>query len=175
MNTSQLAKYRCHLADWQKARRARSLACDDAARFALHKRVIGRACSSKDFTNAELDKVLAALLAESEPGNLNAQLKQIDQPDNRRASMQARCMAAGAKFITGNDAKHVEIKTVAYLAGIAKRLGYGANWPLPEVGQLAKVMGVIEAQAQRELAKRDAEEEKLAAVPADAADEELAR
>ncbi|HYE32524.1 MAG TPA: hypothetical protein VEH27_13925 [Methylomirabilota bacterium] len=66
--------------EWAKVR-----AIDPAMdRHALHTQALGKAKSSKAFTNADLDKVLAAFRAVSEPHNLNAQVRQLEQPKKRQ-------------------------------------------------------------------------------------------
>jgi hypothetical protein len=80
MNSAQLAKYHITKKQWADARKARGAAADQAALDTLQQRTIGRACSSKDFTQRDLDAMLGAFLAEARPGDLNAQLQQIDQP-----------------------------------------------------------------------------------------------
>lgn len=49
-------------------------------RHELHVQAIGRDKSHKDFNNEDLDKVLAVFRALSEPWNLNAQIRQDNQP-----------------------------------------------------------------------------------------------
>ena len=49
-------------------------------RHALHVKALGCDKSSKDFTNADLDRVLAEFLAISRPDSLSPQLRQQDQP-----------------------------------------------------------------------------------------------
>lgn len=49
-------------------------------RHDLHARALGQDKSSKDFTNQDLDRVLAEFQAISRPDDLDAQLRQQDQP-----------------------------------------------------------------------------------------------
>jgi len=52
-------------------------------RHDLHVKALGLDKSSKDFTNADLDRVLAEFRAISQPDNLDAQLRQQDMPRRR--------------------------------------------------------------------------------------------
>ena len=55
----------------------------DANRHALHIQALGRDVSSKAFTNAQFDQVLGVFRAISRPADLNAQLRQQQQPRTR--------------------------------------------------------------------------------------------
>ncbi len=55
-----------------------------ADRHALHTLALGTDKSSKEFTNADLDKVLGAFRAVTRPADLNAQVRQEKQPDIRQ-------------------------------------------------------------------------------------------
>ncbi len=65
--------------EWAAVRRV----CPEADRHELHARALGLDKSSKEFTNADFDKVLAEFRAISEPDNLEGQLRQISQPVRR--------------------------------------------------------------------------------------------
>ena len=52
-------------------------------RHGLHVKALGLDKSSKDFTNEDLDRVLAEFRAISQPDNLDAQLRQQDMPRRR--------------------------------------------------------------------------------------------
>jgi len=67
--------------EWQKVRSQRPA----ADRHALHIEALGEDKSHKDFTNEEFDQVLSVFRAVSEPDNLDAQLRQLDQPRRRLA------------------------------------------------------------------------------------------
>jgi hypothetical protein len=128
----------------------------DNKRHELHKRALGRDKSSKDFTNADLDKVLAVFRAVYDGGNLDAQLAQLDQPENRRLKMIDRCMRAAISFIEG-DADAIR----RYLDGTADRM-FGVAFVHLDQGQegnaqLAKVMGALERTARVRKAKAEKE------------------
>lgn len=124
----------------------------DNKRHELHKRALAHDKSSKDFTNAELDKVIAVFRAVYDGGNLDAQLAALDQPENRRAAMIKRCQAAARSFIEGKDDAAKERNLVAYLDGTADRMFGVAFVHLDQGqegnGQLAKVMGALERTAR---------------------------
>ncbi len=129
----------------------------DAKRHACHAKALGRDKSSKDFTNAELDKVIAAFRAVSDGGNLNAQLQQLDQPDNRRAAMVKQCHIAAGSFITGNDQDHQAEMIRRYLDGISDKM-FGVTFARLDHGQeghaqLGKVMGAMARTARVRKAK----------------------
>ncbi len=70
--------------EWGKVRAAckqQGLPVPD--RHELHVKALGLDKSSKDFTNEDLDRVLAEFRALSQPDNLAAQLRQQDQPRSR--------------------------------------------------------------------------------------------
>ena len=73
------AQTKLYWREWGAVHRARP----DADRHALHLAALGYECSSKRFTNAEFDKVLAEFRAVSDPANLGAQLRQQRQPKTR--------------------------------------------------------------------------------------------
>lgn len=129
----------------------------DHKRHELHKRALGRDKSSKAFSNPELDKVIAVFRAVSDGGNLEAQLAQLDQPENRRVRMIERCWSAVRTFIEGRDREHQDELCRRYLDGTADRM-LGVPFALLDRGQegnaqLAKVMGALERTARVRKAK----------------------
>jgi hypothetical protein len=68
--------------EWSAAKKAGALTDQD--RYALMEEALGLDdVSSKNLTNEQLDKVLAAFRAISRPSSLNTQLRQIEQPRTR--------------------------------------------------------------------------------------------
>lgn len=68
----------------------------EADRHELHVQSLGKDKSSSDFSNADLDKVLATFRAITRPSDLDGQLRQVHQPETRAlyALDQAmRCLA----------------------------------------------------------------------------------
>jgi hypothetical protein len=130
----------------------------DAKRHELHQRALGRARSSKDLSNAELDKVIAVFRAVYDGGNLDAQLAQLDQPENRRLQLIKRCRHAAGSFIEGDDEYEVEKNITAYLDGTADRM-FGVSFVSLDQGQvgdaqLRKVMGALDRTARVRKAKQ---------------------
>ena len=54
-------------------------------RHTLHVKALGYDKSSKEFTNAEFDKILATFRAYTRPADLDGQLRQLEQPKIRAA------------------------------------------------------------------------------------------
>ena len=90
MTSAQNALYWREIGAWSRARKARGLPVDSAARHAAHAKALGRDKSHLAFLNPEFDKVLAVLRAESRPDDLNAQIRQLDQPEQRKSDLLAR-------------------------------------------------------------------------------------
>jgi hypothetical protein len=65
--------------EWGKVRKA----APETDRHELHVRALGADRSHKEFTNGDLDQVLAEFRVVSEPWNLNAQMRQLNQPRKR--------------------------------------------------------------------------------------------
>ena len=129
----------------------------DNKRHELHRRALGADKSSKDFTNADLDRLIAVFRAVYDGGNLDAQLAQLDQPENRRQAMIRRCHVAAGSFIGGHDDDAHARGVAAYLDGTADRM-FGVKFVdldhgQPGNAQLAKVMGALERTARVRKAK----------------------
>lgn len=143
-------------AEWSKLRdvlRARGVGAADieARRGALTVRALGAAKSSKAFTNADLDRVIAAIKAETQPADLNAQLRQIDQPENRRAAAFTRLRTACTSLAEVSPA-HARLGDQGsqdrYLSGLAQRVI--GKWPEQcTEADLAKLAGIVEKQLAR--------------------------
>lgn len=129
MSPAQTAMY---FSLWGRVRdvlKARGLPHGDVQRHALHKKALGAMKSSKDFTNADLDKVKAAMLAIVEPGNLTAQLKALDQPALRNVEARAKCFELLVELGIGKgyEFDHAENTRRAYLDSIVRKLTKGAH------------------------------------------------
>lgn len=150
MTNAQLAKYHVLKKQWADARTARQQPADQATLDALQKRTIGRVCSSKVFTQADLDKMVGAFLAEIDGGNLNAQMAQNEQPAQRRAALEARIFAAGAKIVTPGATKdQTEWRVINYVGGIVANMGEARRRPILDERLLGKLAGILEARAAR--------------------------
>lgn len=139
MTTAQLTKYRVNLSKWRAARKAAGKPHDDVARYEMHRKAIGRACSSTEFTNHEFDMVLAVMAAEFAPADLNAQMRQQDQLDYRLQELRARVaqlapsagIERGAdgvsayfrRFLNGRHVDRLDERTLQKLVGMLERRG----------------------------------------------------
>ena len=84
----------------------------EEARHDLHRKALGRDKSSKEFSNADLDKVIAAFRAVWDDANLDAQLRQLDQPEHRLGAARKRI----AVLASNCGIKHGEAGLEAYFA-----------------------------------------------------------
>jgi hypothetical protein len=83
-----------YINEWNDAKKAGALKESD--RHALHIKALGEDKSSKDFSNDDLDKVLAEFRAISKPDSLNDQIRQQEQNRTRldhRIADQIKCLA----------------------------------------------------------------------------------
>lgn len=92
MTPAQNRKYRW---EWSKVRThlvARGMGAGqcEKERHAIHVRALGKDKSSTRLTNADFDKVIAAFRAAWDAGNLDAQLRQIDQAEKRVDILRTR-------------------------------------------------------------------------------------
>lgn len=82
----------------------------ESRRHELHKKALGHHKSSKDFTNADLDRVLAVFFSITEPDNLHAQLKLIDQPELRVRLMRERIYELAEQVVDkpGSEGRYID-------------------------------------------------------------------
>lgn len=95
--------------EWAAVRRADP----QANRQALTVRALGRAGSSKEFSNADLDKVLAVFRAVSRPADVDGQLRQQGQARARREHRideVMRCLGVYVEDVAGYVARIVADK-----------------------------------------------------------------
>ncbi|HEY0966967.1 MAG TPA: hypothetical protein VGD88_06230 [Opitutaceae bacterium] len=146
MSPDQIRKYRVHVAQWQAARKEAGKPHDDAARYELHRRCTGRACSSTAFTNAELDKVLQAMMAEIDPAGFDEQMRLQESPELRIEDYRCRCHDAVAAIV-GDDVAHRR----NYLAAIVRQVSYGKATALDKISerQTQQVMGILERRVRQ--------------------------
>lgn len=114
----------------------------EAQRHRLHIDALGRDASSKTLKNAELDRILAKFRSFSRPDDLTAQLKQLDQPEQRMEAYRARALAL-ADEIGVEEHGHT-----AYLDSLARRV-CGRSWERLHETEVAKICGILDAQALR--------------------------
>lgn len=114
----------------------------DAKRHQLHKQALGVMKSSKKFTNADLDKVLAVFRAITQPDNLNAQLHAIEQPEQRMAKLHADCRAIVLQLPKIAAAQHPETYADNYINQVAFSLAGVVFYALSEQNA-ARVLGIL--------------------------------
>jgi hypothetical protein len=130
----------------------------DAKRHELHLKALGKAKSSKALNNADLDKVLAAFRAVWDDANLDAQLRQEEQPEKRRIALQQRCYRAVESFITDPIEARRSLAIENYVGATAQRICHKRFDELGEA-ELGKVAGALERSARVRAGHRNAEQE----------------
>jgi hypothetical protein len=166
MNAAQTSLY---FREWSAVRRhfiARGIdpKLADNKRHELHVKALGRAMSSKDFRNADLDKVLGVFRAITRPGDLNAQLHVEDSEIERRAEALEGCrLACWEMYLLGdNRMARGEIRE-RYIAGTARGIlkkepADCYSWELNKVlGALRRRVGVLRRDNPRVAASMDAD------------------
>lgn len=109
----------------------------DAKRHALHKKALGSDKSSKDFTNADLDKVLAEFYAITRPGDLGVQLRQQEQVFARKEDAAKKIEALLAEI--GIERNHA-----AYIDGIIRKVIRGkTSWEELNDREASVLVGVL--------------------------------
>jgi hypothetical protein len=125
----------------------------DAKRHELHVAALGRAKSSKAFTNADLDKVLAKFRAVHDGGNLEAQLAAEDAPEEQRREVLHRCGGAlWDCYQLGDRRFGSEATCQSYIAGTCRNV-IGKEPADCNAAELAKVLGCLNAMLRRARAK----------------------
>lgn len=107
---------------------------DDAQRRSIQASALGeRTVSSKALTNAQFDLVLAKFRSYSRPDDFNAQMRQLDQPEQRRArifELAEQCGIDGgaegveryfANWFRGRSFAGLNDRELQQLAGILQR------------------------------------------------------
>jgi len=150
MSPAQLTKYHATWAKCRAALKAAGKPHDEAARYALHERTIGRRCSSKELSNSEFDQVLAAMMAIVAPDDFGAQMRQQDQEDLRREDVLSRIDDALAVIIPRSGCKsdaHAVHARASYKHKLADRM-FGKITDLTD-RQQQQLMGVLERSARK--------------------------
>jgi len=117
----------------------------DAKRHELHKKALGQMKSSKAFTNADLDKVLAVFYAITRPADLNSQLRQMEQQTERIRRMQSDCRRLVMQLPKVQAAEDSEFYAKNYLNTVANSL-YGVAFAALDEKQLARVTGTLRSK-----------------------------
>jgi hypothetical protein len=141
--------------EWARLRdvlraRSKSMSQIEDYRHDLTRRALGVAKSSKDFTNADLDKVLARLRAEIDPADLDAQLALQESPDRRRVYLLERCEeVCGAMWSHGADSRllHLEARQ-GYIRGTARNVCKKELEDCTDA-EIGKVLGCLQARLKR--------------------------
>lgn len=144
MTPRQTAKY---WSEWQRVRdvlisRGIDRQQVESRRHELHKRALGQAKSSKAFTNADLDRVLAVFLSITEPDNLAAQLKLIEQPELRLRMMRERIYELAEQVV---DKLGTEQR---YLDGLSRKI-FRADLDGLDERQLGALTGIVTARVRQ--------------------------
>lgn len=157
-------KTRLYFWEWGRVRdvlkgRGMDGALIESRRHQLHKQALGADKSSKDFTNADLDKVLAAFRAITEPGNLRAQLRALEQPAERKADVWLQIDALLEELAVGThealDEYDLHERRMRYVGGILERvIGRGRTWDSLTDAEAAKLYWTLRNRvlAQRQKA-----------------------
>lgn len=147
MTAGQIKVYRVELAKWRAACTALGRPCDEAARMALHAEC-GAPSSSTQFTNAQLDRVLAKFRSFSDGGNLAAQLRPDADAERRRNAAQRRCYDAVATLTRSPsvDDPQQSRRRANYLESMAQRICKRSFDGLDEAA-LFKLAHVLESRA----------------------------
>jgi len=137
INRAQVIKVKTLESQWIKARRAAGRAHDDAALAALKLLKIGRVCSSKDYSQHDMDEMVGAFLAEIQPANFGAQMNQQNQPEIRAALALARLdvLMLHLKLNVGGER--------SYVASIARNTFGDSAFEKFTDGQLTRLEGQI--------------------------------
>lgn len=145
--------------EWARVRdmlrtRGKSVGQSEDYRHELTRRALGVAKSSRDFTNAEFDKVLARLRAEADPANLEAQLAVQESPERRRGFLLQKAEeTCYAMWSHGGDTRLMrEEARDGYIEGTARRV-IGREIAACSDAEIAKVVGCLEARLKRLVAR----------------------
>lgn len=108
---------------------AKGLKFGDEQRHAFHKKALGASKSSKDFTNADLDRIKAHALAILEPDNLAAQIRAQEQRFLRNYEARKECLhlVADLGIGAGCDDDRAAFVRRSYLDGIVKNITRGEH------------------------------------------------
>jgi hypothetical protein len=90
-------------------------------RHELHRRALGRDKSSKGFTNADLDKVIAVFRSVSKPNSVEAQLRQLRQERTRLEwTITQRQAALLAAMMAGENTLDRQLTAERYIVDLMR-------------------------------------------------------
>ena len=117
----------------------------DNKRHTLHRQALGTDKSSKDFTNADLDKVLAAFRGVSRPDDFNAQMDIQEQPERRLGKMQAEAWGIVRKVGWVMKASDPQFAAENYLNKLARSVTGKSDVRFEEIGEreTGRVLGIL--------------------------------
>lgn len=121
----------------------------DAMRHKIHVRALGSDKSSMDLKRGEFDKVFAHFLAILEPGNLEAQLRILDQPDQRRARLIQLARALVLTLPQIKAAAVPEAYATNYIDSLARRVR-GKNFEDLDEDGMAVIYGILQQRIHPE-------------------------
>lgn len=121
----------------------------DAKRHELHVAALGKAKSSKAFSNADLDKVLGKFRAVHDGGNLDAQLAAEESPEERRRGLIEACDAVVFDYYQLGDNRFADMAHGRrYINGTARNVIHKELEDC-DASELAKVLGCLRARLRR--------------------------
>lgn len=127
--------------DHYKAKGIDSKLCD-AKRHELHEKALGQKKSSKAFTNADLDKVLAVFYAITRPADLAAQLKQLEQATERTRKLQDQIKEIVRQTPKASKAEDIDFYVKNYLNVVANR-HCGCAFAMADEAGLYRLLGIL--------------------------------
>ena len=152
------SQYRLYWREWQACRawliaHGRDPKQADAQRGKLTAEALGYELSMTNWPrwkNLELDKVLAKFRSVYDGGNLHAQMRAEDQPDERKEALRSRCFKAVSGWVGPDDAARER-----YLDGTSRKI-LRTDFPHLDERGLQKLCGIVERSAARKHAKENA-------------------
>lgn len=151
MNPAQIRKYRLLWGKVRKTLRASGVSPEaaDARRHQIHVKALGFDKSSLEFTNAELDKVFAHFIAILEPDNLQAQIRILEQPAERRARAIQLCRDLVGQLPQIKSAANPSFYASNYLDALARKVR-GVEFDRLDEAGLFVIHGILVARIKPE-------------------------
>lgn len=145
MTPAQNAMYFAEFGKLRDVLRARGWASAkiEAHRAELTFKALGRAKSSKQFTNGDLDKVLAVIKAATAPADFDAQMRLQDSPEKRHELLIARIWALSKRvgLTPDNESRYVD--------GISQRM-FGKQYQHLDERGLQQIEGILRRRLKQQ-------------------------
>lgn len=125
----------------------------DEERHHITRLALGRDKSSKRFTNADLDAVLAKIKARIAPADFEAQMRLQDSPEIARATIDQRIEAALDEIVEAPDPAFAGLRRGNYLDGTARKI-FGKGVGSIDEHERVKLMGILERNAASKRRRR---------------------